>query len=107
MFSSVAWAQTAAPGATPGMFEQFLPFVFIIIIFYFLLIRPQQKRAKSHREFLTNMKRGDQVLTSGGIFGTIEGLTEDFVTLQIADGVKIRILKAQIASSVTKNEDKK
>ena len=107
MFSSTAWAQTAAPGATPGMIEQFLPFVFIIIIFYFLLIRPQQKRAKTHREFVTNLKRGDQVLTSGGIFGTIEGLTEEYVTLQIADGVKIRILKAQIASPVTKNEDKK
>lgn len=106
MFSSIAWAQEAQ-GATPGLFEQLLPFLFIFVIFYFLLIRPQQKRAKTHQEFLKNLKRGDQVLTSGGIFGTIEGLTDDFVTLEIADDVKIRILKAQIASSIQNNEDKK
>lgn len=105
MLASVAWAQNAAPTA-PGLMEQIMPFLFIFVIFYFLLIRPQQKRAKSQLDFIKNLKRGDQVLTSGGIFGTIEGLTEDFVTLEIADDVKVRISKSHISSGLTK-EDKK
>lgn len=107
MMSSLAWAQASAP-AGPGLLEQFLPFVLIFVIFYFLLIRPQQKRAKSHQEFLKTMKRGDQVLTSGGILGSIEGLTDEFVTLGISDGVSVRILRSQIASSAqTKGGEKK
>jgi preprotein translocase subunit YajC len=97
---STAWAQEAAAAARPSMLEQLLPFILIFFIFFFLVIRPQQKRAQGHKGFLTGLKRGDSVLTSGGILGTIEGLTEQFVTLQIADGVKIRVLKAQIASGV-------
>ncbi|RME15886.1 MAG: preprotein translocase subunit YajC [Bdellovibrio sp.] len=84
-----------------------MPFVFIIIIFYFLLIRPQQRRARQHSEFLQKLKRGDSVLTSSGILGTIEGITDKFVTLEIADGVRIRILKSQIASLANQNEDQK
>lgn len=99
MLSSVAWAQAA--GAQPSMFESLMPIIFLVVIFYFFLIRPQQRRAKDQQQFITKLKRGDQVLTSGGIFGTIEGLTDSFVTLGIADDVKIRILKTQIASSAT------
>lgn len=97
MFSSIVWAQAAAPAA-PGLLEQFMPFILIFVIFYFLLIRPQQRRAKTHQDLLKSLKRGDQVLTSGGILGTIEGLTDEFVTLEVADGVSIRILRSQIAS---------
>ena len=95
-----AWATEAAP--QPGMLEQFMPFIFIFIIFFFFIIRPQQKRARAHRDFLAQIKRGDCVLTSGGIFGTIEGLTEKFVTLEVADGVRLRILRNQILSPVNK-----
>jgi preprotein translocase subunit YajC len=100
---STAWAQAADGAAAPhpSLYEQAFPFVIIFLIFFFLVIRPQQKRAQTHKGFLTTMKRGDSVLTTGGILGTIEGLTEQFVILQIADNVKIRVLKSQVASGVT------
>lgn len=106
MFIPTALAQAAPAAAQPSMLESMMPIVFLVAIFYLFLIRPQQKRAKTHSEFLTNLKRGDEVLTSGGIFGTVEGLTDSFVTLGISDDVKIRILKTQIASSA-KEEPKK
>jgi preprotein translocase subunit YajC len=84
----------------PNLMEQMVPFVVIFGVFYFLIIRPQSKRNKDHLSFLTNMKRGDSVITSGGIYGKIEGITEKFVTLEISEGVDIRILKSQIASTV-------
>ena len=100
--STLAHAQAtgAAPGAGPNLIEQMVPFIAIFAIFYFLIIRPQAKRQKTHQNFITNMKRGDSVITTGGIFGKVEGITEKFVTLEVADGVEIRILKSQIASSV-------
>lgn len=100
-FSAIAYAQAAAPaGPKPTLFETLLPFIFVFVIFYFLMIRPQQKRAQQQQTLLANLKRGDSVLTSGGILGTIEGLTDKFVTLQISDDVKIRILRTQIAGPV-------
>ena len=68
------------------------------MVFFFLVIRPSQKRQKTHVSFLQGLKRGDSVLTSSGILGTIEGITDKFVTLEVADGVRLRILKSQIAS---------
>ena len=102
-----AWAEGAATGAGPSMIEQLMPFLFIFVIFYFLLIRPQAKKQKTHQAFLSNLKRGDAVLTSGGILGTIEGLTEQFATLEIASGVRVRILRGQIAGPVKEAEEKK
>lgn len=96
-WSTTAWAQTTA-AAQPSMVEQMLPFIAIFAIFYFFIIRPQSKRQKQHVEFLTNMKRGDEVITNGGIFGRIEGITETFITLEVSDGVKIRILKTQVSA---------
>jgi len=82
---------------TPTLWDQLLPFAAIFIVFYFLLIRPQSRRLKEHKRLLEALKRGDEVLTNSGILGTIEGITEKFVTLKIDDGVKIKILKSQIA----------
>ena len=96
LWPTLVLAQDKAAG--PNLMEQMMPFVFIFIIFYFLLIRPQQKRQKQHSEFLTALKKGDSVLTSAGMLGTIEGLTEKFITLEIAQGTRIRILRTQIAS---------
>ena len=97
-FSTVARAATpAAAPAKPSMFESFLPFIFILAIFYLLIMRPQSKRAQAHNAFIKNLKRGDSVLTSGGIMGSIEGLTDKFVTLEIAEDVRIRVLRTQIA----------
>lgn len=105
MFSTVAYAQQAA-AQNPSLFESIImPMLFVFMIFYFLIIRPQNKRHKKHQEFINSMKRGDSVLTSSGIFGTIEGISERFVTLEVSDGVRIRVLKSQIASSI--DEDNK
>jgi preprotein translocase subunit YajC len=85
--------------AQPSMFEMLMPFIIVFGIMYFLMIRPQSKRLKAHETFLKEMKRGDQVVTSSGILGTVDGMTEQFVTLEIADGVKVRMLKKQIAGT--------
>jgi len=78
----------------------FLPIILIFVIFYFLLIRPQQKRAKDHRTLLSNLKLGDQVLTSGGIYGRVTGLRDDVVTVEISDKVRVKINRGNIASVV-------
>lgn len=98
LLMSTAHAQTAS-GAQPSAFEMFVPFIFIFVIFYFLIIRPQAKRQKDHQKFLSEVKRGDEVITSSGILGRVEGITEQFVTLEIADGVKVKMLRSQIATS--------
>lgn len=99
-WSTVAWAQDAAPKA-PSMLESMLPIVAIFVIFYFFIIRPQSRRQKQHQDFVTKLKRGDSVLTTGGIFGTVEGLTDQFVTLEVSDGVKMRVLRSHIASNAS------
>ena len=96
MFFPSAWAQAAAT-AQPSIIEQTFPFLLILGVFYFLIIRPAQKRQKNLATFASTLKRGDSVLTSGGILGTIEGITDQFIILEIADGVRIRILKNQIS----------
>ncbi|MCC6278428.1 MAG: preprotein translocase subunit YajC [Oligoflexia bacterium] len=73
------------------------PIAAMFVIFYFLIIRPQGKKQKEHQKLLEGIKRGDQVITSGGILGEVAGTTDRVVTLQIADNVRIRILKSQIA----------
>ena len=93
------------PAAQPTTIEQFLPFIILGLIFYFLLIRPQQKKYRKHSDFLSQIKRGDEVLTSSGIFGRIEGLTEQFVILEVADDVRIRILKSQVSSFVPNKDE--
>lgn len=82
------------------MLMSLVPFIFIFAVMYFLVIRPQSKRQKEHQKFLSELKRGEEVITSSGILGRIEGLTEQFVTLEVADGVRLKILRAQVASSM-------
>src|SRR4030067_2743438 len=78
----------------------FLPIVLIFVIFYFLLIRPQQKRAKDHRNLLSSIKEGDEVLTSGGIYGKITGIRDDKITLEISDKVRVKVNRGHIAGVV-------
>lgn len=110
---SAAHAQAAAaPAAQPSPFEMFVPFIFIFVIFYFLIIRPQSKKAKEQQKFISELKRGDEVITASGILGRVDGLSDQFATVEIADGVKIKILRNQIASSqkamaATSKEEKK
>lgn len=89
------------PAQQPSMLVQLLPFVFIFAVFYFLIIRPQSKRMRQHDDFLKALKRGDEVVTSSGIIGRVDSLTDQFVTLEVSDDVKIKILKKNIAASVS------
>ncbi|RJQ55611.1 MAG: preprotein translocase subunit YajC [Nitrospiraceae bacterium] len=99
MFTDIAFAMGGAPGGGAGapqgiggILTSFFPLILIFVIFYFLLIRPQSKKAKEHRQMLDNLKKGDKVVTTGGIFGVIEELDEKTMTLQIGvKGVDVRV----------------
>ena len=104
MFVSPAWAQGAGGGGLDGL-GGLLPLVLIFVVFYFLLIRPQQKKAKVHRETLSNLRRGDKVVTNGGLVGTITRVPNDTeLMVEIADGVKVRVLRGMIAESLSKSD---
>jgi len=106
MFISPAFAQAAGAAGPAGGLMSFLPFIAIIVVFYFFLIRPQQKRAKEHREMVNNVRRGDVVVTSGGIIGKITKVLDDGgeVEIEIADGVRVRALKTTLADVRSKTE---
>ncbi|UFS70534.1 preprotein translocase subunit YajC [Geomonas sp. RF6] len=87
----------------PQQMQQILPLIFMFAIFYFLLIRPQQKKAKEHRALLDSLKRGDQVVTAGGMHGKVSALDDQVVTLEVAPGVNVKINKPFIASIVKKD----
>jgi len=90
----------AANGAAPqGSLISFIPLILIFVIFYFLLIRPQQKKAKDHQAYLANLKKGDTVVTSGGLYGVITGLTDTVVTLEIADNLRVKVSRQHILGS--------
>jgi preprotein translocase subunit YajC len=98
-FISSAYAQDAAP--TGGLMS-FLPLIVIFIIFYFLLIRPQMKRAKEHKQLVAQLGNGDEVVTNGGLLGRIINVGESFVTVELADNVQIKVQKHAIASVMPK-----
>ena len=100
-FISTAWAQ-AASSPTGGMLGTVLPLLLIFVVFYFLLIRPQTKRAKEHRDMIGKLAAGDEVVTNGGLLGRINEVGDSFVTLQIAAGVAIQVQKFQIAQLLPK-----
>ena len=106
MFVTAAYAQTAgATGGAGGAIASFLPLVLIFGIMYFLLIRPQQKKMKDQKAMIEAVRRGDQVLTGGGIIGKITKVGDDGVLeVEIADGVKVKIAKHTIASVMSKTE---
>jgi preprotein translocase subunit YajC len=92
----IALAQEAAP-AGGGLMSSLIMFVPLILIFYFLLIRPQQQRQKKHRTMLDAMKKGDTVVTAGGLIGKITRVADTEITVELADGVRVRALKGMIA----------
>ncbi len=101
-FISDALAENgAAASQQPGILG-FLPLIIIFIIFYFLLIRPQSKRAKEHRNMVSSLSTGDEVVTNGGLLGRIEELDENFVTLEIADNVRVRVQRNAVGSLMPK-----
>lgn len=111
MFTNIAYAQAGAPeNAGPpagqagpqgaiGMVSSFLPLILIFVIFYFLLIRPQSKKAKEHRQMLENLKKGDKIITTGGIHGVIEDIDGNTITLKIGikDDIRIKVNRNYIA----------
>ncbi len=96
MFVTPAYAQAAGSAGTAGAFAQFIPLILIFAIMYFLMIRPQQKRAKLHREMVAALKKGDQVITQGGIIGKVSTVRDDEVEVEVATGVKVRVVRASI-----------
>ncbi len=105
MFISTAYAQEAAAapaGAPGGLLGSLAPLVVIFFIFYFLLVRPQQKQQKLRQQMLGQLKRGDEVVTNGGVYGKITDLTDAIVMLQIASNVTIKVDRAQVNSVVAK-----
>lgn len=110
MFISEAFAQTAgaAPGAgadpTMALIMQVAPFALIFIVFYFLMIRPQQRARAQHQQTLSALKRGDIVVTSGGLIGKVKAVADDEVRVELAPNVEVRVVRAMIAEVRSKTD---
>lgn len=99
---STAHAQAAQPPQADMFTGLFLPMVFLAAVFYFLIIRPQSKRAKEHKNLLTELSKGDEVVTNGGMLGKIVKIGENFVEIEIADNVNVRVQKQAISNLMPK-----
>lgn len=102
MFPSIAFAEAAgAPGGLGGM-EQFIFLGGFVVIFYFLMWRPQSKRAKEHRDLIGGLGKGDEIIIGGGIAGKIKNVKDDFIMVEIADNVEIKVQKGAVSSALPK-----
>jgi preprotein translocase subunit YajC len=105
MLISPAYAQGFGFGDPNGMMTTILPMVLVLVVFYFLMIMPQQRKAKEHRSMLAALRRGDRVVTGGGIVGTVaKVVSDDEVLVDIADNVRVRVLRSTITSVLAKTE---
>ena len=100
----LATAAGASEGGLGFMLMQFAPFILIFVVFYFLLIRPQQQKAKAHRELIDGLRKGDDIVTSGGMFGKVTRVNEDEVTIELAEGVRVKMVKQSIMEVRTRTE---
>ncbi len=110
MFESVAYAMGAPGGAAGqggGGFSGIFMMLIIFGIFYFVLIRPQQKKMKEHKKMVQELKKGDKIITQGGIYGTVTNTGENKLTVEIADGVKVKIARGAVGSVLTEEEASK
>ena len=109
MFITPAFAQAAtAGGDTNSMLMSLLPFALIFVIMYFLILRPQQKKVKDHAELVKNIRRGDTIVTSGGLFGKVTKVVDDEqIEFEIADGIRVRQLRSMVSGVRTKGEPAK
>ena len=98
---------TSGAGGGGGGLGPFIPLILMFAIFYFLLIRPQQKKQKKHRELLGSLKKGDTVVTSGGLHGKITGITDTIVTLEIAEKVRVKVGRGFISGLASKEPEAK
>jgi preprotein translocase subunit YajC len=105
MFITPAFAQGSPFGGDASLVTQLLPFVLIFVIMYFLILRPQQKRVKEHREMVKNVRRGDTVVTSGGLVGKVtKVIDDDQIEVEIADNVRVRQVRAMVSDVRAKGE---
>lgn len=95
---------TGAEGGQGGAFGAFIPLILMFAIFYFLLIRPQQKKAKEHKNMVASIKKGDRVVNSGGLHGVVTGITDDTVTMEIAPKVRVKVSRGSIAGVAGRQE---
>lgn len=100
-FISDAHAQAAPAGGEAGLLT-FLPIILLFVIFYFLLIRPQMKRAKEHKSMVSSLAKGDEVVTSGGLLGRVTEMGEDFISVEIAPGVVTKLQKHAVSAVMPK-----
>ena len=97
----IAYAMgTGGGGEGAAGFSGFIPLILMFVIFYFLLIRPQQKKTKEHRQMISNLKKGDRIITSGGIHGRITGMDEVTLTVEIAEKVRVKVARGNVAGLV-------
>jgi len=92
-------------GGQGSSFTAFIPLILMFAIFYFLLIRPQQKKAKAHKETLSTLKKGDQIVSSGGLHGVITGMTDDVITMEIAPKVRVKISRGSVAGVLKRTQE--
>lgn len=102
--TAFAMGPTGGQAGQAGGLAGFLPIIILFAIFYFLLIRPQQKKAKEHRDMIANLKKGNRIVTSGGIYGTITSMDDTTIGLEIADKVKIKLSRGNVAALVADNK---
>jgi preprotein translocase subunit YajC len=98
LYSLVIGQTEGAPGGFPAIIAQMMPLVLVFVIMYLLLIRPQQKKAKEHREMVNRLKAGDRVVTNGGMHGTVTGVSEQTVRVQVAEKVEVTLVRSAIAT---------
>lgn len=102
MIISPAYAQTA--GAAGGLLDLFLPLIIVFAIIYFMILRPQQKRQKEHKDMIDSLRRGDRVISQGGLIGKVSKVSDEEVEIEVATGVKVAVVKSMIAVVQSKGE---
>ncbi len=102
-FFQTAMASAAGSSGSAAFFVQILPLLFVFVIFYLLLIRPQQRRMKQHQATIAAVKKGDQVVTAGGVLGKVTKVSDEEVEVEIAQGIKVRIVKSTLSHVLGKN----
>ncbi len=98
-FTGIAYAMGGKDGGAGGGIASLIPILLMFVIFYFILIRPQQKQARKHQDFVKNLKPGDRVVTTGGLHGTVTGMTDTTITLEVADKVRVKVTRSAVSGS--------
>lgn len=100
-----AFANPSGTEGGPSLITSFIPILLLFVIFYFLLIRPQQKKQKQHQALVSNLRRGDKIVTNGGLYGSVVDVKDHVIVLKVADDVKVEIVKNAVATVIEKRED--